>query len=391
MLNITIVGLGYVGLSLAALLSKQNNVKAFDINTKVIDKINKRISPIVDEELENYFDSKKLNLHGTSNKLDAYKNSDYVIISTPTDFDDQKGCFNTDSVTSVITDIRDIEPKATIVIKSTVPIGFTKAMNQQFKTRNIIFSPEFLREGKALYDNLYPSRIVIGGTPSKAENFAKQLVECSKKDHDKVPIFYMQSSEAEAVKLFSNAYLAMRVSYFNELDTFCKLKGISTLDVINGVSGDNRIGNFYNNPSFGYGGYCLPKDTKQLLSHFEGIPNEIFKAIVQSNNIRKEFIASEILKKSPSIVGLYRLIMKQNSDNIRSSAIIDVMNLLKAKGIKVIIFEPSLQGSQFQGNELVEDLNEFTSSSDVILLNRQTQESHIFKEKAFSCDLFGNN
>ncbi len=388
-MKITVVGTGYVGLSLAALCSKMFEVMALDIDSDKINKINQRVSPIDDPELENLFKNKKLNLHATLNPDESFIDCDIIIISTPTNYDVETNQFDVEAVDSVIRNIIEINPKVPIFIKSTVPVGFTEKAKIKYNKKNIYFSPEFLREGKAVYDNQYPSRIIVGDYTDDAKQFAKILSQISNKED--TPCIFMKSSEAEAVKLFSNTYLAMRVAYFNELDTYCESHNLSSKEVIRGIGHDPRIGNFYNNPSFGYGGYCLPKDTQQLLANYDDIPNNIIKAIVEANTTRKEFIANQIIKKMPSVVGVYRLVMKEGSDNFRESSIQGVMKRVKAKGIKVIVYEPEFKGIEFFGSEVFTNFKEFALNSDIIVANRFTNELKDYKSKVYTRDLFNEN
>lgn len=389
-MNFTVVGAGYVGLSLATLISQKHKVKLFDVDKEKLNIISKKKSPIKDKEIEKFLSTKELSLEVTNDASFAYKNCDYVIVATPTNYDPDLGTFDTSSVEKVIKDSLMNQPETYIVIKSTIPLGFTNRMRSHFNTKNIAFSPEFLREGTALHDNLYPSRIIIGDTAVKAKSFAKILSQCSYIDDEKVQTFFMESSEAEAVKLFANTYLAMRVSFFNELDSFSQIHNLSTKNIIKGVSSDNRIGNFYNNPSFGYGGYCLPKDTKQLLSNFNKIPSNIIKAIIDSNETRKKFIADSIINKYPKSVGIYRLTMKSNSDNFRESAVFDIVKILEEKKIETYLYEPELESSIGE-MILISDLQEFISKSDIIIANRMSPELKFVENKIYTRDLFGEN
>ena len=390
-MKICVVGAGYVGLSLAVLLAQKYEVAALDISEDKINSIKNGRSPIKDNELEYYLQNKRLNLNATIDKHEAYSNADYIIISTPTNYDIEKGSFDTSTVEQVISDSLSFNSEALIIIKSTIPIGFTDSMRGKFNKSDILFSPEFLRESKALYDNLYPSRIVIGDNSEKALEFGNMLIDCSLKSENEVQLFDMDSREAEAVKLFSNTFLATRISFFNELDTFAETYNLSSKKIIQGVSSDPRIGNYYNNPSFGYGGYCLPKDTKQLLDNFNKIPNNIIKAIVEANKTRKDFIINSILNKYPDTVGIYRLIMKEGSDNFRESAILDILNNLKRKKIKVILFEPFVKENYFNDIEVVSNIRNFIARSDLIIANRLSDDLKHVLNKVYSRDIFGEN
>lgn len=389
-MNITVVGLGYVGLSNAVLLAQHNNVRALEVVQAKVDLINQGISPIKDKEIQQFLAEEDLQLEATSDKEYGYgHNPEFVVVAAPTDYDDEEDNFNTEILESALEDALKYAPDAVIIIKSTIPVGYTKRINEKYNTDRIVFSPEFLREGKALHDNLYPSRIIVGDQTARGQKFADLMVEGALSED--VPVLLMEPTEAEAVKLFSNTYLALRVSYFNELDTYAESKGLDTKSIIDGVSLDPRIGDYYNNPSFGYGGYCLPKDTKQMLANYKDVPNNLIRAIVDSNATRKDFISNQVLKHNPKVVGIHRLTMKTDSDNFRQAAIFDIMKQIRAEGVEVVIYEPSIEDNRFEGYRVVNDISEFKAITDGILANRISEDIKDVKGKVYTRDVYNNN